>query len=50
MADGPTEVHQMQVGRTILKTGKKSTGRFPSYFLPTLKAEAARKLGIEVEI
>ena len=50
MADGPTEVHQMQVGRTILKTGKQSPGRFPSYYLPTLKAEAAKKLGIEVKI
>ncbi len=46
MADGPSEIHQMQVGRTILKSGKPSPGRFPSFYLPTLKAEAAAKLGL----
>lgn len=50
MADGPSEIHQMQIGRAVLKTGKPSAGRFPSFFLPTLKAEAARKLGIDVTI
>ena len=50
MADGPSEVHQMQIGRTVLKTGKPSTGRFPSFYLPTLKAEAAQKFGIEIEV
>ncbi|WP_375398849.1 acyl-CoA dehydrogenase family protein [uncultured Sphingomonas sp.] len=46
MADGPSEVHQMQVGRAILKTGRQSPGRFPSFYLPTLKAQAAEKLGL----
>ena len=50
MADGPSEIHQMQIGRAVLKTGKPSPDRFPTFYLPTLKAEAARKLGIEVAI
>ena len=49
MADGPSEVHQMQIGRAVLKTGKLSTGRFPSFYLPTLRAEAARKYGLDIE-
>jgi acyl-CoA dehydrogenase len=48
MADGPTEVHQMQVGRTILKTGKPSPGRFPSFYLPTLKEAAQKKYAAEL--
>ncbi len=50
MADGPSEIHQMQIGRAVLKTGKPSTGRFPSFYLPTLKAEAARKFGIDIAV
>ena len=49
MADGPSEIHQMQLGRAILKGVEPSPGRFPSYYLPTLKAKAAKKLGLKVD-
>jgi len=37
MADGPTEIHQMQIGRTLLKGAKPQPGRFPSEHLPYRK-------------
>jgi acyl-CoA dehydrogenase len=40
MADGPTEVHQMQIGRTLLKTAKPAPGRFPTEHLPAQLAHA----------
>jgi acyl-CoA dehydrogenase len=40
MADGPTEIHQMQIGRTLLKTAKPAPGRFPTEHLPSRKAAA----------
>jgi acyl-CoA dehydrogenase len=46
MADGPTEVHQLQIGRALLKAAKPAAGRFPSDYLPDLKAQALRKLGL----
>jgi len=40
MADGPTEIHQMQIGRTLLKSAKPAPGRFPTEHLPYQKAKA----------
>jgi acyl-CoA dehydrogenase len=47
IADGPTEVHLLQIGRTLLKSAKPAPGRFPSDYLPDLKAQARHKLGLE---
>ncbi len=40
MADGPTEIHQMQIGRSLLKTATVVGGRWPTDFLPDMKARA----------
>jgi acyl-CoA dehydrogenase len=47
MADGPTEIHQMQMGRILMKSVKPAQGRFPTDYLPHLKAQASLKLGLE---
>ena len=44
MADGPTEIHQMQIGRTILKRAVPAPGRFPTDYLPDRKARAETML------
>ena len=41
MADGPTEIHQMQIGRTLLKSAVPYPGRFPTEHLPA-RIEAAK--------
>ena len=40
VADGPTEVHQVQVANALLKTAKPAPGLFPTEHIPT-KTEAA---------
>ena len=42
VADGPTEVHQVQVAKALLKNAKPAPGLFPSEYIPH-KREAARK-------
>ena len=41
LADGPTEVHQVQVANALLKTAMPAPGLFPTEHIPT-KTEAAR--------
>jgi len=41
VADGPTEVHQVQVANALLKTAQPAPGLFPTEHIPT-KTEAAR--------
>jgi acyl-CoA dehydrogenase len=41
VADGPTEVHQVQVANALIKTAKPAPGVFPSEHIPT-KTQAAR--------
>ena len=41
VADGPTEVHQVQVANALLKKAVPATGIFPTEHIPT-KTEAAR--------
>jgi acyl-CoA dehydrogenase len=41
VADGPTEVHQVQVANALLKNAKPAPGLFPSEHLPT-RLEAAK--------
>lgn len=48
MADGPTEIHQMQIGRLLMKDAKPAPGRFPTDFLPDLKAHAEAMYGDQV--
>lgn len=45
VADGPTEVHLVQVANALLKTAKPSPGLFPSEHIPTKRAAALAKLG-----
>ncbi len=40
IADGPTEVHQMQIGRNLLKAAEPAAGRFPTEHLPAQRAAA----------
>jgi len=42
VADGPTEVHQVQVAKALLKNAKPAPGLFPSEYLPD-RLEAAKK-------
>jgi acyl-CoA dehydrogenase len=41
VADGPTEVHQVQVANALLKSAKPAPGLFPTEHIPT-RTEAAR--------
>jgi acyl-CoA dehydrogenase len=40
LADGPTEVHKVTLARLLLSEHKPAEGLFPTYHLPTLRAEA----------
>jgi acyl-CoA dehydrogenase len=42
IADGPTEVHKLQVAKAFLKNAKPAAGLFPTEHVPT-KREAARQ-------
>ncbi|MEZ5709921.1 MAG: acyl-CoA dehydrogenase family protein [Blastomonas sp.] len=41
LADGPTEVHKVQVARAFLKRGREAPGLFPSEHIPTRMAGLA---------
>lgn len=43
VADGPTEIHQVQVARALLKKARPADGLFPSDHHPTRLAEARTK-------
>ena len=45
VADGPTEVHQVQVAKAFLKKAVPAEGLFPTDHNPTRLAEAKRKWG-----
>lgn len=45
VADGPTEVHQVQVANALLKTAKPAPGLFPSEHIPTKTAAARARFG-----
>jgi acyl-CoA dehydrogenase len=45
VADGPTEVHLVQVANTLLKNAKPAPGLFPSEHIPTKRAAARARFG-----
>jgi len=45
VADGPTEVHKVQVANAMLKTAKPAKGLFPSEHIPTKYAAALERFG-----
>jgi acyl-CoA dehydrogenase len=45
VADGPTEVHQVQVANALLKNAKPAPGVFPTEHLPTKRAAARARFG-----
>jgi acyl-CoA dehydrogenase len=45
VADGPTEVHLVQVANALLKNAKASPGLFPSEHIPTKRAAARARFG-----
>jgi acyl-CoA dehydrogenase len=45
VADGPTEVHQVQVAKALLRDAKPAPGLFPSEHLPTKLGAARAKYG-----
>lgn len=45
VADGPTEVHLVQVANALLKTAKPAPGLFPSEHIPTQLAAARARFG-----
>jgi len=46
LADGPTEVHKVQLAKAYLKKAKPAPGLFPSEHIPTRLAAAKAKYGI----
>ena len=46
-SDGPSEVHKRTVARQVLKQYQPAPGLWPTEHLPTRRAEARRKLGVE---
>lgn len=46
LADGPTEVHKVQVAKAFLKNAKPQDGLFPSEHIPTKLAAARAKFGL----
>jgi acyl-CoA dehydrogenase len=45
VADGPTEVHMVQVANALLKNAKPAAGLFPSEHIPTKRAAARARFG-----
>jgi acyl-CoA dehydrogenase len=45
VADGPTEVHLVQVANALLKNAKPAPGLFPSEHIPTKRAAARSRFG-----
>jgi acyl-CoA dehydrogenase len=45
VADGPTEVHLVQVANALLKTAKPASGLFPSEHIPTKREAALARFG-----
>jgi acyl-CoA dehydrogenase len=45
VADGPTEVHMVQVANALLKNAKPAPGLFPSEHVPTKRAAARARFG-----
>ena len=45
VADGPTEVHLVQVANALLKNAKPAPGLFPSEHIPTKRAAARTRFG-----
>ena len=45
VADGPTEVHKVQVANAMLKAAKPAKGLFPSEHIPTKHAAALERFG-----
>jgi acyl-CoA dehydrogenase len=43
LADGPTEVHKVQVARAMLKDAVPATGLFPTEHIPTRRAAARQR-------
>lgn len=48
VADGPTEVHKVQVAKHYLKQAKAAPGVFPTDHSPTRLAEAKRRFAMEL--
>lgn len=44
LADGPTEVHKLTLGRLLLRGYEPVSETFPSYHIPTARARAEQKL------
>jgi acyl-CoA dehydrogenase len=49
IVDGPTEVHKISVARDVLRAVEPSPDLFPSYHVPTRRAEAERKFAAYLE-
>jgi acyl-CoA dehydrogenase len=45
VADGPTEVHLVQVANALLKNARPAPGLFPSEHIPTKRAAARARFG-----
>lgn len=45
VADGPTEVHKVQIAKALLKQAKPAPGMFPSEYLPNKLEEANARYG-----
>jgi acyl-CoA dehydrogenase len=45
VADGPTEVHKVQVAKALLKQAKPAPGLFPTEHIPTKREAALARYG-----
>jgi acyl-CoA dehydrogenase len=50
LADGPTEVHKVQVAKAFLKSAKPNAGLFPSEHVPTRLAAAQAKYALALAV
>lgn len=48
VADGPTEVHQVQIANALLKQVTPASGLFPTEHIPTRTAEVETRLAAEI--
>jgi acyl-CoA dehydrogenase len=50
LADGPTEIHKVNLARQLLRGVAPAPGLFPTGHLPSLAADARARYAVELEL
>lgn len=50
LADGPTEVHKVQIAKAMLKDGPQAPGLFPSEHIPARLEQACKHFGLTADV